>query len=91
MRGGVAHRAPPLVVNLRRRDVFVAEQVLDGFNRHAGIEQRRRSRADYCDQELSRIAFANMLDYSNIENGRNSEYPDPITTICKNGLIASIP
>jgi hypothetical protein len=33
---------------------------------------------------LARIAFANMLDYLNIENGRSSEYPQPITTICKN-------
>ena len=43
-----------------------------------------------CDQELTCIAFANMLDYLNIENGRSSEYPGPITTICKNGLFASI-
>jgi hypothetical protein len=26
-----------------------------------------------------------MLDYLMIENGRSSEYPEPITTICKNG------
>jgi hypothetical protein len=40
---------------------------------------------------LARIAFANMLDYLNIENGGSSEYPEPITTICKDGLTASIP
>jgi hypothetical protein len=30
VRGGVAHGGPPLVVNLRRGDVIVIEEVLDG-------------------------------------------------------------
>ena len=44
VRSGVAHRAPPLIINLRRGDVLVVEKVLDRFNRHAGIQQQGRRR-----------------------------------------------
>ena len=39
MRGGIPHRQPPLVVDLGGGDVLVIEQFLDGFNRHAGVQQ----------------------------------------------------
>ena len=35
VRGGVAHGAPSLIVNLRRGDVLVIEEVLDGFDGYA--------------------------------------------------------
>jgi hypothetical protein len=37
--GGVFHQ-PPLIVNLRGGDVLVVEEILNGLNRHTGIQQR---------------------------------------------------
>ena len=34
--------------------------------------------------------FANMLECPDIENRRSSEYREPITIICKDGLTTSI-
>lgn len=35
MRRGIPYTAPPLIVNLGRRDVLVIQQVLHGFDKHA--------------------------------------------------------
>jgi len=47
-----------------------------------------QNQASFRYPELAGLAFANMLDDLNIENGRSSEYPQPITTMCKNEFIA---
>ena len=41
MRGRVLHRAPPLIVNLRRRDVFMVKEVLHGFDGFPCVEEER--------------------------------------------------
>jgi hypothetical protein len=38
MRGGVAHRAPPLIINLRSGDVLVVEQVEQRYVQIMGPE-----------------------------------------------------
>ena len=43
----LARGAPPLVVDLRRRDVPMAEQLLDLGDVHTGIEQQRRRKQDH--------------------------------------------
>jgi hypothetical protein len=65
--------------------------ILPPFRSSASFAVRRRfSRVLFVNRKLARIAFANMLDYLNVENGRSSEYPEPTTTACENELITSI-
>jgi hypothetical protein len=73
MRRGIPDAAPPLIVNLRRRDVLVIQEVLYGYDRLSRIEQQRSRRCT----EGTAITGGNAGTFpsSDIGTGSVSHFP----------------